>query len=121
MGASDCIITKAGPGTIAEALICGLPILLNAFIPCQEEGNIPYVQGIGAGDFKERPEEVATTLKQWFSPEFAGELAAMSGRARSAGRPDALLKVCRDLVKLMEEKAGDQGAAGREPQAGWDN
>jgi UDP-N-acetylglucosamine:LPS N-acetylglucosamine transferase len=29
MSACDCIITKAGPGTIAEALICGLPILLN--------------------------------------------------------------------------------------------
>lgn len=43
MAASDVIITKAGPGTIAEALISGLPILLNGNIPCQEEGNIPYV------------------------------------------------------------------------------
>ena len=37
------IITKAGPGTIMEALICGLPLVLNAFVPCQEEGNIPFV------------------------------------------------------------------------------
>ena len=37
------IVTKAGPGTISEALICGLPMVLNAFVPCQEEGNIPYV------------------------------------------------------------------------------
>lgn len=43
MAASDVIITKAGPGTIAEALISGLPVLLNGNIPCQEEGNIPYV------------------------------------------------------------------------------
>ncbi|PAN34367.1 hypothetical protein PAHAL_6G087700 [Panicum hallii] len=35
MGACDCIITKAGPGTIAEALIRGLPIILNDFIPGQ--------------------------------------------------------------------------------------
>lgn len=35
MTACDAIITKAGPGTIAEALICGLPIILNGFIPCQ--------------------------------------------------------------------------------------
>ncbi|KAI3945708.1 hypothetical protein MKW98_022982 [Papaver atlanticum] len=27
MGACDCIITKAGPGTIAEALVRGLPIM----------------------------------------------------------------------------------------------
>jgi 1,2-diacylglycerol 3-beta-galactosyltransferase len=35
MGACDAIITKAGPGTIAEALISGLPILLNGNVPCQ--------------------------------------------------------------------------------------
>ena len=35
MSACDVIVTKAGPGTIAEALICGLPIILNGFVPCQ--------------------------------------------------------------------------------------
>jgi len=35
MAAVDTIITKAGPGTIAEALISGLPILLNGNVPCQ--------------------------------------------------------------------------------------
>ncbi|KAF4382948.1 hypothetical protein G4B88_010119 [Cannabis sativa] len=36
MGACDCIITKAEPGTIVEALIRGLPIILNDYIPRQE-------------------------------------------------------------------------------------
>lgn len=45
--AADVIITKAGPGTISEALICGLPMVLNAYVPCQEEGNIPYVTDNG--------------------------------------------------------------------------
>lgn len=36
MGAVDCIVTKAGPGTIAEAMIRGLPIMLSAFLPGQE-------------------------------------------------------------------------------------
>ena len=40
MSASDVIITKAGPGTIAESLICGLPIILNGFIPCQVGFNL---------------------------------------------------------------------------------
>ena len=43
MAACDIIITKAGPGTIAESLIMGLPILLNGFVPCQESGNVPFV------------------------------------------------------------------------------
>lgn len=38
MSACDIIITKAGPGTIAEALISGLPILLNGNVPCQVRG-----------------------------------------------------------------------------------
>lgn len=38
MGAVDCIVTKAGPGTIAEAMIRGLPIMLSAFLPGQEVG-----------------------------------------------------------------------------------
>jgi 1,2-diacylglycerol 3-beta-galactosyltransferase len=43
MGACDAIVTKAGPGTIAESLISGLPMVLNGFIPCQEAGNVPFV------------------------------------------------------------------------------
>ena len=36
MGAVDCIVTKAGPATIAEATTRGLPIMLSAFSPGQE-------------------------------------------------------------------------------------
>ena len=32
MKASDCLVTKAGPGTIAEASICSLPCMLFAFL-----------------------------------------------------------------------------------------
>lgn len=35
MGASDCLVTKAGPGTIAEAMIRGLPLVLSSFLPGQ--------------------------------------------------------------------------------------
>jgi 1,2-diacylglycerol 3-beta-galactosyltransferase len=73
MNACDMIITKAGPGTIAEAFICGLPVLLNAFIPCQEEGNIEYVVRNGTGIFSRDPQtiaatvEVRTTLGAWWN------------------------------------------------------
>jgi 1,2-diacylglycerol 3-beta-galactosyltransferase len=32
MKASDILVTKAGPGTIAEAAICGLPCMLSSFL-----------------------------------------------------------------------------------------
>ena len=40
MKASDVLVTKAGPGTIAEASICGLPCLMFSYLPGQEAGNI---------------------------------------------------------------------------------
>lgn len=42
MGAVDCIITKAGPGTIAEAMVRGLPIMLSTFLPGQEVSRNDY-------------------------------------------------------------------------------
>ena len=63
MNACDMIITKAGPGTIAEAYICGLPVLLNAFVPCQEEGNIDYVVRNQTGIFSRDPQTIAATVE----------------------------------------------------------
>jgi 1,2-diacylglycerol 3-beta-galactosyltransferase len=46
---SDLLITKAGPGTIAEATCCGIPLLLTSHLPGQEKGNAELVTGAGAG------------------------------------------------------------------------
>ena len=35
MSGSDCLVTKAGPGTIAEAMTRGLPLVLSTFLPGQ--------------------------------------------------------------------------------------
>lgn len=35
MGAADVLVTKAGPGTIAEAMVRGLPMVLSSFLPGQ--------------------------------------------------------------------------------------
>jgi 1,2-diacylglycerol 3-beta-galactosyltransferase len=35
MAASDCLVTKAGPGTIAESMIRGLPMVLSSYLPGQ--------------------------------------------------------------------------------------
>lgn len=46
---SDLVVTKAGPGTIAEATCCGTPLLLTSHVPGQEKGNAAFVTGAGAG------------------------------------------------------------------------
>ncbi len=70
MRAADALVTKAGPGTIAEALIAGLPIILNARLPGQEDGNVTYVQKERVGVWAPRTDRVVRTLKKWLeNPE----------------------------------------------------
>ena len=45
---ANVVIAKAGPGTIAEAACCGVPLLLTSHLPGQERGNARYVTGAGA-------------------------------------------------------------------------
>ncbi len=53
MAAADMLVTKAGPGTISEGFIAGLPLVLYSRLPGQEDGNVAYVveeegRGVGA-------------------------------------------------------------------------
>ncbi|KAG7583678.1 Glycosyl transferase family 28 C-terminal [Arabidopsis suecica] len=103
MGACDCIITKAGPGTIAEALICGLPIILNDYIPGQEKGNVPYVVDNGAGVFTRSPKETAKIVANWFSNN-KEELKKMSENALKLAQPEAVFDIVKDIHHLSQQQ-----------------
>jgi len=49
MRASDLLVTKAGPGTLAEASIAEVPVVVYDFVPGQERGNLDYVRTNGIG------------------------------------------------------------------------
>ncbi|KAJ7966303.1 monogalactosyldiacylglycerol synthase, chloroplastic [Quillaja saponaria] len=104
MGACDCIITKAGPGTIAEAMIRGLPIILNGYIAGQEVGNVPYVVENGCGKFSKSPKEIAKIVAEWFGPK-AEELEIMSQNALKLAKPDAVFKIVHDLHELVRQRS----------------
>jgi len=77
MRAADAVVTKAGPGTIAEALIAGLPIILNARLPGQEDGNVTFVQKERVGVWAPRSDRVVRTLQKWLeNPEERERFAA---------------------------------------------
>ncbi|KAK8672383.1 hypothetical protein V6N13_110755 [Hibiscus sabdariffa] len=105
MGACDCIITKAGPGTIAEALIRGLPIVLNDYIPGQEKGNVPYVVDNGAGVFTRSPKETARIVSEWFSTK-TDELKRMSENAVKLAQPEAVFDIVKDIHELVARHRG---------------
>jgi 1,2-diacylglycerol 3-beta-galactosyltransferase len=49
MRASDLLVTKAGPGTIAEASVAEVPVVVYDYVPGQERGNLDYVRTNGIG------------------------------------------------------------------------
>jgi 1,2-diacylglycerol 3-beta-galactosyltransferase len=113
MAASDCIVTKAGPGTVAEALSLGLPMVLSGHIPGQESGNVPYVLKHGAGVYTEIPRQIAEVIRGWFGPQ-GHVLQQMAERASQVGRPDAAARIVDEIAQLMADRdAGDAGP--REP------
>lgn len=99
MRASDVIITKAGPGTIAEASICGLPCMLSSFLPGQEEGNIPFVKDAGFGSYSDDPRSIADTVSIWLSSP--DRLATMKENALRAARPTATIDIAKDLAEML--------------------
>jgi 1,2-diacylglycerol 3-beta-galactosyltransferase len=116
MSASDVIVTKAGPGTISEALITGLPILLSGFIPGQEEGNIEYVINKGVGTWTEKPQLIVATLAQWLQPENE-TLTHMTQRAQRLGRPQAALDIATEIFNLAQaSSASTQSLSPSHPQ-----
>lgn len=101
----DILVTKAGPGTIAEASICGLPCILSSFLPGQEEGNVPYVVENGFGCYEGSPDGIADRVEEWFAATKAttegSMLETMRECALTAARPDATLDIARDLADMV--------------------
>lgn len=49
MRTSDLLVTKAGPGTLAEANAAQLPVVVYDYVPGQERGNVDFVRNNGIG------------------------------------------------------------------------
>lgn len=99
MRASDFIVTKAGPGTIAEALNAELPIILYSKLPGQEDGNVTFVQEEGAGVWAPTPQEVVRTLTRWISRP--AERQKVIENCRRAGRPEAARTIARTIGEML--------------------
>lgn len=121
MRASDILVTKAGPGTIAEASICGLPCILSSFLPGQEEGNVPYVEENGFGCYKGSPEGIADTVEEWLAASSVTTegtvLETMRECALNAARPDATLDIARDLADMVYARREELGKRVKKAEA----
>ena len=106
MRASDFIVTKAGPGTIAEALNADLPIILYSKLPGQEDGNVTFVEEEGAGVWAPTPQDVVRTLTRWISRP--AEHQKVVENCRRAGKPQAARLIAHIIGDKLGLRAVDQ-------------
>lgn len=103
MAASDMIVTKAGPGSISEAFISKLPIVVYARLAGQEDGNVTYVVDQQAGVWAPRPREVVEALRVWVEdPSARAQAAAASARAARPGAARQIARVIADQVGVRD-------------------
>ena len=105
MRAADALITKAGPGTIAESLAAHLPLILFARLPGQEDGNVDFVRETETGVWAPDPEDVVRTLARWMTHPPTREKVIEN--CKKTARPEASRTIARILgaqLGLVQEK-----------------
>jgi 1,2-diacylglycerol 3-beta-galactosyltransferase len=103
MQAANVLVTKAGPGTICEALNAGLPMLLYSRLPGQEDGNVDYVVSEGAGIWTPNPAQIVSSLRDWIEHPKKRDRAAQA--CQRLARPQAARQIARILAQYAGVKA----------------
>lgn len=100
MRSADILVTRAGPGVIAEAAAVGLPMLLAGHLPGQEVGNSELVVAAGAGAKVRGRRELIATVDQLRRDR--GRLERMRAAALRFGRPHAAGAIADHIASLID-------------------
>jgi len=98
MRASDVVVTKAGPGAIAEALATGVPVLVTGFLPGQESPNVDFVVEAGFGAFTPRENDLLDEVR--VLAEGGPTWQEMSRKAAEMAHPYASSDIARECLLL---------------------
>ncbi|MGC9522287.1 MAG: MGDG synthase family glycosyltransferase [Anaerolineae bacterium] len=104
MRAADILVTKAGPNTLAEAFIAGLPLVLYAALPGQEEGNVDHVVENGAGLWAPLPRTAARAVVRLLDDPVTR--VRMSRCSQALAHPFATEEIARTLWHLASDRVG---------------
>lgn len=96
LAAADILVTKAGPTTVAEACVAGVPLVLSGAVPGQEDGNVALVVDHGAGAYAPGATQAADTVAEWLGEGPHG-LARRAANAQRLGRPDAVWEIAEEI------------------------
>jgi UDP-N-acetylglucosamine:LPS N-acetylglucosamine transferase len=103
MHASDFLIGKPGPGSIAEAMVCNLPVLIecNAWTLPQERYNCEWVRERRVGIVLKTFKDVAAGVSQMLQPAMLSEFR----QNVSAQNNQAIFEIPEILAKLLGESS----------------
>ena len=102
MGVADLIVSKPGGLTVAEATVCGTPLVSVNAIPGQETRNSDYLLENGAAIKVNNTRLLGFRVAQLLEdPE---RLATLRDAARALGRPGAAARIAADALSLLEER-----------------
>ena len=113
MRAADFLIGKPGPGSIAEAMVRKLPVLIecNAWTLPQERYNAEWVKEKGVGIVLKSFEDVAEGAKRMLDP-----VALAAFRKNVAGQENrAVFEIPEILAKLLGETKSPAGRTAQAP------
>jgi 1,2-diacylglycerol 3-beta-galactosyltransferase len=96
----DLVVTKAGPGTIAEATCCGAPLLLTSHLPGQEAGNPEVVTSAGAGRRARGVRRMLAEIGRIRADTDADTDGQMRRASARLGRPGAAAEIA-DLIASL--------------------
>jgi 1,2-diacylglycerol 3-beta-galactosyltransferase len=100
MRACDMVVTKAGPGAIAEALATGLPVIITGFLPGQETPNVDYVVDSGFGSYAPKDSDLLDEVR--VLAEGGPTWREMSRKAQELAHPYASSDIARECLLLAE-------------------
>ena len=98
MRACDMVVTKAGPGAIAEALATGLPLIITGFLPGQETPNVDYVVDSGVGAFAPKDSDLFDEVR--VLAEGGPTWREMARKAAELAHPYASSDIARECLLL---------------------
>ncbi|OGC23826.1 hypothetical protein A3J90_00940 [candidate division WOR-1 bacterium RIFOXYC2_FULL_37_10] len=98
MAESDLIITKGGPGAVAESLAMNLPMIITSWLPGQEEGNVEFVQKNKLGYITKEPQKVVHQIKELQDPKIYKKIQLNIRRNK---KPNAVFDIASNIIGYL--------------------
>lgn len=102
MAASDIVMTKAGPGTLMEALVMRRPVIITEAVGAQERGNIDFVLNYELGRFCPTIERIVDAISELTDPEHYASTTARLAEAAPRNGADQIATILLDHLAQSE-------------------